>query len=77
MNIDIQDESDSGSGQAVAFSLEEKEEVHVLHPQQIIAYQGPSSGRADRFMDVKGIYRKRKLIRSDMAGPCHFVAALP
>jgi len=77
MNIDIQDESDSGSGQAVAFSLGEKEEVHVLHPQQIIAYQGSATGRADRFMDVKGIYRKRKLIRSDMSGPCHFVAALP
>ncbi|OMD39527.1 AIM24 family protein [Paenibacillus odorifer] len=77
MNIDVQDESDSGSGQAVAFTLLEKEEVHVLHPQQIIAYQGPATGRADRFMDVKGIYRKQKLIRSDMSGPCHFVAALP
>jgi uncharacterized protein (AIM24 family) len=55
----------------------ENEEVHVLHPQQIIAYQGPSSGRADRLMDVKGMYRKRKLIRSDMTGPCRFVAALP
>jgi uncharacterized protein (AIM24 family) len=51
--------------------------VHVLHPQQIIAYQGPSSGRADRLMDVKGMYRKRKLIRSDITGPCRFVAALP
>ncbi|ULO06678.1 AIM24 family protein [Paenibacillus sp. 19GGS1-52] len=77
MNVDIQDEGDSGSGQAVAFTIGENEEVHVLHPQQIIAYQGPSSGRADRFMDVKGMYRKRKLIRSDLSGPCRFVAALP
>ncbi|MGN7763036.1 AIM24 family protein [Paenibacillus sp. 22594] len=77
MNIDIQDEGDSGSGQAVAFTVDENEEIHVLHPQQIIAYQGPSSGRADRLMDVKGMYRKRKLIRSDMTGPCRFVAALP
>lgn len=77
MNIDIQDEGDSGSGQAVAFTVQENEEVHVLHPQQIIAYQGPSAGRADRFMDVKGMYRKRKLIRADLTGPCRFTAALP
>ncbi|AIQ50892.1 MULTISPECIES: AIM24 family protein [Paenibacillus] len=77
MNIDIQDEGDSGSGQAVAFTVGDNEQVHVLHPQQIIAYQGPSSGRADRLMDVKGMYRKRKLIRSDLSGPCRFVAALP
>ncbi|AIQ27766.1 MULTISPECIES: AIM24 family protein [Paenibacillus] len=77
MNVDVQDEGDSGSGQAVAFTVAENEEVHVLHPQQIIAYQGPSSGRADRLMDVKGMYRKRKLIRSDITGPCRFVAALP
>lgn len=36
MNIDIQDEGDSGSGQAVAFTVQENEEVHVLHPQQIV-----------------------------------------
>jgi uncharacterized protein (AIM24 family) len=77
MNVDIQDEGDSSSGQAIAFTVGENEEVHVLHPQQIIAYQGPSSGRADRLMDVKGMYRKRKLIRSDLSGPCRFVAALP
>lgn len=77
MNVDVQDKGDSGSGQAVAFTVGENEEIHVLHPQQIIAYQGPSSGRADRLMDVKGMYRKRRLIRSDMSGPCRFVAALP
>lgn len=77
MNVEIQDEGDSGGGQAVAFTLDGKDEIHVLHPQQIIAYQGPSSGRADRLMDVKGMYRKRKLIRSDLTGPCRFFAALP
>lgn len=77
MNIEVQDGSDHGSGQALAFSLDKNEIAHVLHPQQIIAYQGPSSGRADRLMNMKGMYRKRKLIRSDMTGPCRFVAALP
>ncbi|KAA9004788.1 AIM24 family protein [Paenibacillus spiritus] len=77
MRVEIQAESADASGQALAFTLEEQEEIHVLHPQQIIAYQGPSSGRSDRFMDVKGMYRKRKLIRADMSGPCRFTAALP
>jgi uncharacterized protein (AIM24 family) len=75
--VDVQDDDGSGSGQALIFTMGDNEEVHVLHPQQIIAYQGPSSGRADRFMDVKGMYRKQKLIRADMSGPCRFVAALP
>jgi hypothetical protein len=45
LNIDVQDEGDSGSGQAVAFYRRVRMKiVHVLHPQQIIAYQGPSSG---------------------------------
>ncbi|QWU17159.1 biogenesis AIM24 [Paenibacillus sophorae] len=77
MNAEVQDGGNALSGEALTFTLEENEEVHVLHPQQIIAYQGPSSGRADRFMDVKGMYRKRKLIRADMTGPCRFTAALP
>ncbi|MDP4099005.1 AIM24 family protein [Paenibacillus sp. P96] len=65
------------SGNAVTFTLEEQEVVHVLHPQQIIAYRGPSSGRSDKLMNIKGIYRKRKLIQGDFAGPCRFTAALP
>ncbi|WP_150265368.1 AIM24 family protein [Paenibacillus tepidiphilus] len=77
MNVEVQDEGDSGSGQAVRIIVDAHEEVHVLHPQQIIAYQGPSSGRSDRLMNVQGMYRKRKLIRAEMSGPCSFVAALP
>nr|WP_227871889.1 AIM24 family protein [Paenibacillus bovis] len=49
----------------------------MLHPGQIIAYEGPSSGRSDRLMDVKGMYRKRNLIRADFTGPCRFVTSLP
>ncbi|MDO7907164.1 AIM24 family protein [Paenibacillus sp. JX-17] len=68
---------EGGSGLAVTFSLAEGDRVHVLHPQQIVAYRGPSQGRSDRLMNVKGMYRKRKLIQADMSGPCQFVAALP
>nr|WP_243895974.1 AIM24 family protein [Paenibacillus sp. F411] len=66
-----------GAGQAVTFSLQEGDLVHILHPEQIIAYRGPSHGRHDRLMNVKGIYRKKKLLRADMSGPCQFTAALP
>ncbi|GAK41149.1 AIM24 family protein [Paenibacillus urinalis] len=65
------------SGQAATFSLTEQDKIHILHPQQIVAYRGPSSGRNDRLTNIQGMYRKRKLIRSEMSGPCQFVCALP
>ncbi|MCM3127755.1 MULTISPECIES: AIM24 family protein [unclassified Paenibacillus] len=65
------------TGQAATFSLTEHDKLHILHPQQIVAYRGPSSGRNDRFTNIQGMYRKRKLIRSEMTGPCQFVCALP
>ncbi|WP_082208287.1 AIM24 family protein [Paenibacillus dauci] len=65
------------SGQAVTLALADQEKLHMLHPGQIIAYDGPSNGRHDRLMDVKGMYRKRNLIRADFTGPCRFVTSLP
>ena len=65
------------SGQAVTIVLGEAEKLHMLHPGQVIAYTGPSGGRSDRFMDVKGMYRKRNLIRADFTGACRFIASLP
>ncbi|WP_138494981.1 AIM24 family protein [Paenibacillus pinistramenti] len=77
--MDIRFETDTlqALGEAATFRIQEGETVHVLHPGQIIAYRGPSAGRADRLMDVKGMYRKRKLIRADLKGPSEFIAALP
>jgi hypothetical protein len=77
MNITDGEYQDGSSGTAVTFTLEDRELVHVLHPQQIIAYRGPSSGRSDKLMNIKGIYRKRKLIQGDFTGACRFTAALP
>ncbi|MBP2001672.1 uncharacterized protein (AIM24 family) [Paenibacillus shirakamiensis] len=65
------------SGQALRFVLAEEEQIHMLHPQQIIAYRGASSNRSDRFMNIKGMYRKKKLIQADLRGPCEVVTALP
>ena len=77
MIIRMEEASGGGAGQAVTFSLKDEDMVHILHPDQIVAYRGPSEGRNDRFMNLKGMYRKRKLIRSDLRGPSQFTAALP
>ncbi|MGG1879638.1 AIM24 family protein [Paenibacillus cisolokensis] len=77
MIIRMEDTAAAGAGQAVTFSLTEGDMAHVLHPDQIVAYRGPAFGRSDRLMNVKGMYRKKKLIRADMKGPCQFTAALP
>lgn len=77
MIIRMEDTSGGGAGQAVTFSLADGDIAHVLHPDQIVAYRGPSTGRSDRLMNVKGMYRKKKLIRADISGPSQFTAALP
>lgn len=70
MIIRMEDAAGSGAGQAVTFSLTEGDTAHVLHPEQIVAYRGPSSGRSDRLMNVKGIYRKK-------ADPCRHYGTQP
>ncbi|WP_438347225.1 AIM24 family protein [Paenibacillus sp. FA6] len=77
MDIQINHPSNTPIGQAVTFSLAEGDLIHILHPEQIVSYRGPSNGRSDRFMNVNRMYRKGKLIQSDMSGPSQFVAALP
>lgn len=63
--------------QAVTVQLEEQEAVYVLHPQQIVSFQGQSEQREDHFMDIAGMYRKRKFIQSRIAGPASFLLGLP
>lgn len=77
MNIVFEEQGGYGSGQAVRFSLQQGELIHVLHPQQIIVYRGNPEGRADSLMNIKGMYRKKKLIQARISGPSEFLAALP
>ncbi|NMO95220.1 AIM24 family protein [Paenibacillus lemnae] len=77
MKIRLEEAPGGGAGQAVTFSLQEGDLIHVLHPDQIVAFRGPSTGRNDRFMNIKGMYRKKKLLRADLSGPSQFTAALP
>ncbi|MFX3651150.1 MAG: AIM24 family protein [Paenibacillus sp.] len=77
MNIHLNNAEAGGAGQVVTFSLIKDDRLHILHPQQIVAFRGPSGSRNDKFMNITGIYRKKKLIKSEITGPCQFVAALP
>ncbi|MFC0331170.1 AIM24 family protein [Paenibacillus sepulcri] len=62
---------------AVELQLREGDAVHVLHPQQIAAFQGLSRQREDKFMNMQGIYRKKKLIKSKLSGPSSLILGLP
>ncbi len=77
MNIGPQHPGDAENGRVERFLLEAGEQVSLLYPGQIIAYRGAPQGRADRFMTLKGMYRKRKLLQADLTGPCEFLTALP
>jgi len=57
--------------------LDEGDAVHVLHPQQIVAFHGDSARREDKLMNLQGMYRKKKLIRSKLSGPARLLIALP
>ncbi len=61
----------------VFIRLEEGEVIHVLHPKMIIAFRGAPSLREDRFMNLKGMFRKKKLLQANITGPAELVLALP
>ncbi|MWC29785.1 AIM24 family protein [Paenibacillus sp. MMS18-CY102] len=61
----------------VHVSLEEADKLHVLHPKSVIAFQGMPHHREDRLMDLAGMYRKRKMIRSLFQGSSELVLGLP
>lgn len=64
-------------GSGVRLKLMAGEQVHLMHPQALMAFRGSPKLREDRFMDLKGMYRKRKLIRADLSGPSELVMAVP
>ncbi|MDF2922781.1 MAG: hypothetical protein K0R57_1695 [Paenibacillaceae bacterium] len=77
MQVDNEEQSGGEAGRVARFTLAAEDKVSMLHPRQIIAYRGHPQGRADRFMNLKGMYRKKKLILADLTGPCEFMTALP
>ncbi|MGZ9583957.1 AIM24 family protein [Paenibacillus marinisediminis] len=73
----IVNEVESVLSQVISVELEDQETMTVLHPQQILSFQGKPSQREDRFTDLMGMYRKRKLIQSRITGPARFMLGLP
>lgn len=77
MHIGHDHTGDTENGRIARFELSPGDRVTMLYPGQIIAYRGSPQGRSDRFMTLKGMYRKRKLLQADISGPCEFLTALP
>lgn len=79
LHKDNQSDEDGGSHEmnGARVKLAEGERLHLLNPRALVAFRGAPSLREDRFMDLKGMYRKRKLIRSDLSGPSEFILSLP
>jgi len=61
----------------VHIALEDDEALHVLHSKSIISYQGSPNHREDKLMDISGVYRKKKWIRTRLQGPSSFLIGLP
>ncbi|WP_281885021.1 AIM24 family protein [Paenibacillus sp. YYML68] len=64
-------------GQAAVVELAEGETAHVLHPSRIIAFEGESRAREDRFLNLSGMYRKKSWVESRITGEARFVLGLP
>ena len=69
--------ADAYGGNGARIRLETGELLHLLSPKALVAFRGAPTLREDRFMDLKGMYRKRRLIRSDLSGPSEFLLSLP
>lgn len=59
MNIHLNHAEAGTAGQVVTFSLIQDDRLHILHPQQIVAFRGPSNSRQDKLLNISGIYRKK------------------
>ncbi|MCL6459284.1 MAG: AIM24 family protein [Gorillibacterium sp.] len=76
--MEFQHETSASNGSNGArLKLSEGEQIHLLHPKTLVAFRGAPRLREDRLMNFKGMYRKRKLIRSDISGPSELILALP
>ncbi|WP_282942543.1 AIM24 family protein [Paenibacillus sp. RC67] len=75
--MDISYEQAGHLTRLAAFTLELGESVKVLHSNQIVAFQGSPSLREDSFMKLSGMYRKKRLLQSNIRGPVKFMLGLP
>jgi len=60
----------------VRIDLDGEETLQLLHPKALLAFHGDPRHREDRFMDLSGMYRKRKLIKSELRGPASLILGM-
>ncbi|OCT14828.1 hypothetical protein A8709_11730 [Paenibacillus pectinilyticus] len=70
-------EEASSQARMATMQLDKGEAVHVLHPNQIVAFQGRPEQREDSFMKLPSMFRKKRLIQCLMKGPAQFMLGLP
>ncbi|KRE82560.1 hypothetical protein ASG89_15055 [Paenibacillus sp. Soil766] len=70
-------ENASLQARMATLQLEQGEAVHVLHPNQIVAFQGMSELREDALMKLPGMFRKKRLFQSRVSGPGQLLMGLP
>ncbi len=75
--MDILFDNAANRKQHGTIALNKDESVCVLHPNQIIAFQGDSTKRVDSFMKLPGMYRKKRFVQSTIHGPSQFMLGLP
>lgn len=75
--MDVNFEHASSHAKMATLRIEQDESIHVLHPNQIVAFQGRSEQREDSLMKLPSMYRKRRLIQSRVRGPAQLMLGLP
>ena len=75
--MDISFEQAAQKMELATLTVAPDEAVHILHPNQIVAFQGSSYQREDSLMKLVGMYRKKRMIQSKISGPARLMLGLP
>lgn len=70
-------ENASAQSRVATLQLDKGQAAHVLHPNQIVAFQGRPEQREDSFMKLPSMFRKKRLIQSRVTGPAKVMMGLP
>ncbi|MGG1553859.1 MULTISPECIES: AIM24 family protein [Paenibacillus] len=75
--MDVHFHENSAQTKVATLHVESGEAVHILHPNQIVAFQGKANQREDGLMKLPNMYRKKRLIQSRITGPAEVLIGLP
>lgn len=75
--MEVTFEHASSQARMATLRVEQEEAIHVLHPNQIVAFKGSSEQREDSLMKLPSMYRKKRLIQSRVRGPAQLMLGLP